>query len=93
MHFENHLKLLHENLKDAPSLVEATILFKVWLRQRNMTERDTHINGFLMSMLLSYLINERKIAIEMSSYQIMKLVLQWIGKRNPITALTQYSKH
>lgn len=66
---EEYLKeisLKSENLK------QAVILLKIWLRQRNL-----QVSGHIVSMLVAYLVQSKRINNIMSSYQIIRNV--WIA--------------
>jgi len=65
--YRSHQTLVHHYLLECSSLVDAILLFKVWLRQREMQflERDS-MNGFMISMLLVYLLQKRKLNKQMS---------------------------
>jgi hypothetical protein len=107
MLYQTHQKLIHEQLQNAPAVVDAVLLFKVtptlsnptvllscsetppplscewcrqiWLRQRGMHVGADTMNGFLASMLLLHLLQSRKVNREMSSYQIFRAALDFIG--------------
>jgi U3 small nucleolar RNA-associated protein 22 len=83
--FKDHLVLIHEKMRDCPSLVETTILFKVWLKRRRMYESFDSMNGFLITMLIVYLLNEKIISKNMSSFQMLRNILNWIAKSDQST--------
>ena len=56
------------------ALREATVLLKVWARQRFGGEGGAP-TGFQLSLLLVHLLAERKINVAMSSYQILRVAL------------------
>jgi hypothetical protein len=61
------------------------VTMKVWLRQREMYKYSDTFNGFLATMLVVHLYQQKKITKSMSSYQMFKIALQFIG--NIIEAL------
>ncbi|KAL0279673.1 UNVERIFIED_CONTAM: hypothetical protein PYX00_001178 [Menopon gallinae] len=74
---ENHnlmMNLLepHKNIKDG------IILLKVWLRQRELSSGLCDFSGFLITGLVSYLFQIRKINSFMSSYQVFRTVLNYL---------------
>ncbi len=78
IYYHQHLERLHEYMKDCVSLVEAAILLKVWSRQRGIYFSYDGVNGFLLSILLIYLMSKSQISKHMSSFQMMKVLMQWI---------------
>jgi U3 small nucleolar RNA-associated protein 22 len=81
-YFKTHLQLLHEQLKDCSALVEAITLLKVWSRQRGIYYSYDGVNGFLMSILVYYLLKKNVITKHQSSFQMMKHLMQWIVKND-----------
>ena len=79
-YYQKHLEILHKEMKDCPVLVETAILLRVWARNRNIYQSDDSLNGFLISMLVNYLLSIRKINKTMSSFQMIKLFMNWIVK-------------
>eukprot|EP00111_Clytia_hemisphaerica_P000734 TCONS_00002157-protein len=78
MLYEDHLRLLYSTLKECPGMSEAILLLKTWLKQRSY-KGNVPFNGFCCSMLLVYLLSVRKISAHMSSYQMFRLTLHFIG--------------
>lgn len=64
--------LKQETLKDFKSLKDGIILLKVWLRQRELDQGFSAFGSHLMTMLVIYLIQNRKISSQMSSYQVAR---------------------
>ena len=85
-YFQKHLELLHNEMKDCPVLVETSILLRVWSRNRNIYQSDDSLNGFLFSILLIYLLAQKKINKTMSSFQMIKLMMNWIVKSDDAMA-------
>lgn len=63
----------HKNIKDG------IILLKVWLRQRELSSGLCDFNGFVITALVVYLFQIRKINSFMSSYQVFRTVLNYLG--------------
>jgi len=74
----SHLAQLHTTITDCPAMIDAIIMFKVWLRQRDSL-RDHSFNGFLMSMLMIYLLQARQLNLQMSSYQLFRVTLSFLA--------------
>ncbi|XP_050665093.1 nucleolar protein 6 [Leptidea sinapis] len=66
----NH-EFLTQTLKNCENLKQAIVLLKIWARQRGL-----RVNGYILSMLVSYLVQLKRINNIMSSYQIVRNV--WI---------------
>jgi len=60
-------------------LAEAIKLFKVWLRQRGFTQESGHPDGFVLAMAMAALLEQRVLARAMSSYQVFRVTLQYLG--------------
>ncbi|KAL4720931.1 hypothetical protein ACJJTC_015183 [Scirpophaga incertulas] len=58
-------------LLNSQNLKEAIVLLKIWLRQRKL-----QVSGYFVSMLVAYLVHNRRVNNIMSSYQIVRNV--WI---------------
>lgn len=93
MYMFDHLQLLHEHMRNAPSIVEACTLLKVWSRQRVMYHCHDTLNGFLLSILVIYLVIQGRINRHMSSFQIIKIFMNWLSSTDlinePITLSNQ----
>ena len=59
------------------ALREATILLKVWLRQRYGGQAGAP-SGFQLSLVLLHLMSKRLITLQMSSYQIVRVALHFL---------------
>ncbi|XP_065071800.1 nucleolar protein 6-like [Rhopilema esculentum] len=79
MLYENHLTTLYEATASCEGLKDAIPLLKVWLKQRGLIEGESCFNGFQMSMLLSYLLQKKKISPHMSALQIIRVALQYLA--------------
>ncbi|EDO40309.1 predicted protein [Nematostella vectensis] len=74
-----HLRCLFQCMNDCPSAREAIMLLSVWLRQRELDEGQGGFSRFLVSMVIAHLHTTRKINSYMSSYQIVRIFLQFIS--------------
>ncbi|ETO64236.1 hypothetical protein F444_18189, partial [Phytophthora nicotianae P1976] len=79
MLLRQHTHELHAALKEAPQLSEACVLAKVWLRQRGFHKAMDSVNGFLVSMLLLYLYQKKRISAQTPSDQMFKVLVQFIA--------------
>ncbi|KAI8481867.1 Nucleolar protein 6 [Branchiostoma belcheri] len=79
MTMTEHLHHLFSLSADFPAMREGLVLLTVWLHQRELDTGPGCFSGFLMSMLLSYLLSVHKLSKVMSSYQVMKNVLQYLA--------------
>ena len=73
------LQALHSAFRRDTSgaLRESTILLKVWLRQRYGGQAGAP-SGFQLSLLLLHLMGRRLVTLQMSSYQILRVVLHFL---------------
>ncbi|XP_058157972.1 nucleolar protein 6 isoform X2 [Dasypus novemcinctus] len=76
---ESHMQLLSSVLGSAPGLKDGVALLKVWLRQRELDKGLGGFSGFLVSMLVAFLMSTRKIHTSMSGYQVLRSVLQFLA--------------
>ncbi|XP_072453080.1 nucleolar protein 6 isoform X2 [Notamacropus eugenii] len=76
---ESHLHLLSALLASSPGLRDGIILLKVWLRQRNLDKGTRGFSGFIVSMLVAFLVSSRKVSKSMSGYQVLRNVLQFLA--------------
>lgn len=67
----NH-EFLRKTLINSENLKQAVTLLKIWLRQRSF-----QVSGYVISMLIAYLVQSKRINNIMSSYQIIRNV--WIA--------------
>ncbi|GMF32639.1 unnamed protein product [Phytophthora lilii] len=79
MMMRQHTRELHAALKEAPQFAEACILAKVWLRQRGFHKAMDSVNDFLVSMLLLYLYQKKRINSQTPSDQMFKVLVQFIA--------------
>ncbi|KAM4876616.1 nucleolar protein 6 [Thomomys bottae] len=76
---ESHAQLLSTVLGSALGLKDGVALLKVWLRQRELDKGLGGFNGFIISMLVAFLVSTRKIHTTMSGYQVLRSVLQFLA--------------
>lgn len=76
---ESHVQLLSTVLGSASGLKDGVALLKVWLRQRELDKGLGGFSGFLVSMLVAFLVSTRKIHTTMSGYQVLRSVLQFLA--------------
>lgn len=72
---ETHLDHLQQFSLEFEGLGEAVKMVKVWLRQRKLDQGYSSFNGFMATMLLSYLSQKSKIRSGMSILQIFRAFL------------------
>ena len=77
-----HLKLISYFSKSTKSFADSVILFKIWLKQKNM-EKFATFNSFLIQLLICYLLHNKTLNKSMSSYQIFKLTLLFLSQHPP----------
>jgi hypothetical protein len=58
-------------------------LLKVWVRQRGLAQAHGHPDGFVLTMILVALLERRVISRAMSSYQLFRVSLQYLGTHDP----------
>nr|KAF6434043.1 nucleolar protein 6 [Molossus molossus] len=76
---KSHVQLLSTVLGSALGLKDGVVLLKVWLRQRELDKGLGGFSGFLVSMLVAFLVSTRKIHNTMSGYQVLRSVLQFLA--------------
>lgn len=74
-----HTRELHMRRTESSQFAEACILAKVWLRQRGFHKTMDSVNGFLVSMLLHYLITKKRINAQTPSDQMFKVLMQFLA--------------
>ncbi|XP_021562923.1 nucleolar protein 6 isoform X2 [Carlito syrichta] len=76
---ESHVQFLSTTLGSTQGLKDGVALLKVWLRQRELSKGLGGFSGFLVSMLVAFLVSTRKIHSTMSGYQVLRNVLQFLA--------------
>ncbi|KAK2492692.1 hypothetical protein MC885_005880 [Smutsia gigantea] len=76
---ESHVQLLSTTLGSALGLKDGVVLLKIWLRQRELDKGLGGFSGFLVSMLVAFLVSTHKIHTTMSGYQVLRSVLQFLA--------------
>lgn len=82
MMFRQHTRELHTALTESSQFAEACVLAKVWVRQHGFNKAADSINGFLVSMLLLYLYNKKRITAQTPSDLMYKVLLQFISSHD-----------
>uniref|UniRef100_A0A8C4U8Z7 Nucleolar protein 6 n=1 Tax=Falco tinnunculus TaxID=100819 RepID=A0A8C4U8Z7_FALTI len=75
----SHLHFLSSATTDFPGMKDGLALLKVWLNQRQLSKGLGCFSGFLVSMLVAYLLMKRKIVKMMSGYQVLRSTLQFLA--------------
>ncbi|NXO29479.1 NOL6 protein, partial [Cisticola juncidis] len=75
----SHLHFLCNAATDFPGMKDGLALLKVWLNQRQLSKGLGCFSGFLVSMLVAYLLMKRKIVKMMSGYQVLRSTLQFLA--------------
>ncbi|XP_062369968.1 nucleolar protein 6 [Cinclus cinclus] len=75
----SHLHFLSNAATDFPGMKDGLALLKVWLNQRQLSKGLGCFSGFLVSMLVAYLLMKRKIVKMMSGYQVLRSTLQFLA--------------
>ncbi|KAH7973396.1 hypothetical protein HPB49_000664 [Dermacentor silvarum] len=78
-------RFLAEKLAQAPALVDATRLLKVWLRKRHLDQGPGAFSGFEMTLYLVHLLMKRQLSPMMSSYQAARFVLLTLSRSDLTT--------
>lgn len=72
--------LLHEVFDQNKNFQEGLLLLKVWLRQRQLDVGYGGFNSHILAMFMVYLVTQRKLHNNMSSYQVARNVWNQLGK-------------
>lgn len=76
---DRHLKYLLEVSRGFPSFKESVMMMGVWLHQRELDKGPGAFSPFLAAMLISYLIQEKRLSKRMMSQQIVKGTLNYLA--------------
>ncbi|KAH7300451.1 hypothetical protein KP509_24G063300 [Ceratopteris richardii] len=78
---QNHSLYLRDTLGKCECSSDAILLLKVWMRQRKFPQMHDSLNGFIMTMLLAYLIStgDRKITSNMNATQAFRVCIESIA--------------
>ncbi|PRP79498.1 nucleolar protein 6-like protein [Planoprotostelium fungivorum] len=68
-----------------PGLSDASILLKLWARQRGYSEDNSCISGFVLTMILIHLVEKRVIMPSMSSYQALRVFFSYIAEKMDVS--------
>mgnify|MGYP002716448093 CR=1 FL=1 len=77
---EDNMNYLKETLLMNNNIKDGILLLKIWLKQRELDNSIGCFNGFLLCMLVCYLLQIKKINVLMSSYQIFRNVCHYLSK-------------
>lgn len=78
MSFESNLHVLHKLSTTSSAFSLASVLLKVWLRQRKLDESTDSASGFMISMLLVHLLEQRYLNAQMSVFHIFRVCMTWL---------------
>lgn len=76
---EQHFHHLSSCMSDFPGMKDGISILKVWLRQRQLDQGYGSLNGFVVSMLVAYLLSRNKINKVMNGHQILRNTLQFLA--------------
>ncbi|KAJ4898834.1 Nrap protein [Raphanus sativus] len=79
MFLEDNSELLKKAFSGWKELGDALILLKIWARQRSSIYIHDCLNGFLISVILSYLATHGKINKSLNALDIFRVTLDFIG--------------
>lgn len=79
-------ELLRDIFQKNENLKQAVVLLKIWIRQRNLK-----ISGFIISLLVAYFVQNKRVNNIMSSYQIVRNI--WIALKSSELDKTGLSLH
>ncbi|XP_044469095.1 nucleolar protein 6 [Mangifera indica] len=79
MFLEDNAEFVNKTFSTWKELGEALMLLKVWARQRSSIYAHDCVNGYLLSILLSYLVSLDKINNSMKTMQILRIALDFIA--------------
>ncbi|KAB1213028.1 Nucleolar protein 6 [Morella rubra] len=79
MFLEDSTELIRKTFLGWKELGESSILLKVWARQRSSIYVHDCLNGFLISVILSYLASQNKINKSMKAKEILRVTLSFIA--------------
>ncbi|ESQ53434.1 hypothetical protein EUTSA_v10024292mg [Eutrema salsugineum] len=79
MFLEEYSELLEKTFSEWKELGDALILLKIWARQRSSIYVHDCLNGFLISVILSYLATHGKINKSLNALDIFRVTLDFIA--------------
>ncbi|CAN8328094.1 unnamed protein product [Cochlearia groenlandica] len=79
MFLEENSELLKKTFSEWKELGDALILLKIWARQRSSIYVHDCLNGFLISVILSYLATHGKITKSLKALDIFRVTLDFIS--------------
>ncbi|XP_066977982.1 nucleolar protein 6 [Macrobrachium rosenbergii] len=72
---QDHFQHISDNISQHSNLVQGIKLLKVWLAQRNFSKGLRMISSHVIAMLVTHLLQARKINSQMSGYQVFRTVI------------------
>lgn len=79
MCLEDNTEFLKKTFLGQKALGEALVLLKVWARQRDSIHSHDGLNGYLIAIILSYLVAYEKVNSSMRPLQIFRVTLDFIA--------------
>ncbi|KAB5547640.1 hypothetical protein DKX38_011046 [Salix brachista] len=79
MCLEDNTEFLKKTFLGWKALGEALVLLKVWARQRDFIHSHDGLNGYLIAIILSYLVAHEKVNSSMRPLQIFRVTLDFIA--------------
>lgn len=77
---QKNQKMLQETFENHKNFQEGFVLLKVWLRQRQLDIGYCGFSSHIMAMFIVYMVKQRKLHNNMSSYQVARNVWNNLGK-------------
>ena len=83
---ESNLRHLHARSSNSRAFSLACVLIKIWLRQRGLDSIADGVNGFMMSMLMSHLFQDKQrvLSSQMGIFQIFRTFMTWLSKQTTL---------
>lgn len=79
MFLEDNMEFVKKTFSEWKELGDALILLKVWARQRSSIYEHDCLNGFLISIIVSYLVAQSKVNKSMKAIGIFRIALDFIA--------------
>lgn len=80
IHHREHIRTAL--LNDSEEICNAIKLLKIWIQQRELEQGQGSFSGYLVTMVVVYLLKFGKINKSMSSFQVFRNVLQFLATSN-----------
>lgn len=72
-----HLQHLHSEGSGFDAFARAALLLKVWARQQDL-DGASGVSGFFLSMVLLYLVREKKVSRQMRALQLFRVAIRFL---------------